>query len=144
MNEYRRIFIVRKDLHMSAGKMSAQLSHCAEAYWLHLIQKELFYGRDHCFADLILDKDMCNGYINGKITKTVCSAKNLHHLMRAKEFAENLGLKEGKDFGFINDKCLTELEPENENGTTTTAFWTAPLPDEIAWAISKKYQLYTD
>ncbi len=141
---YRRLFIVRKDLGMSTGKISAQLSHCAELYWIHLIKKELFYGTDYDFADLMLDKKMVNGYINGSITKTVCSAKNLHQLLRAKEFAEAQGLVEGKDFGFINDNCLTELTPENPNGTTTTAFWTGPIPDDIAHAISKKYQLYKD
>ncbi len=144
MNGYRRLFIVRKDLHMSTGKISAQLSHCAELYWICMIKKEIFYGHDRCYADLMLDKEMCDGYLFGKITKTVCSAKNLHQLLRAKEFAKAQGLVEGKDFGFINDNCLTELTPENPDGTTTTAFWTGPIPDDVAHAISKKYQLYTD
>ena len=30
---YRRLFIMRKDLNMSAGKLAAQVAHCAEAYW---------------------------------------------------------------------------------------------------------------
>ena len=30
---YRRLFIMRKDLNMSAGKLAAQVGHCAEAYW---------------------------------------------------------------------------------------------------------------
>lgn len=33
----RRLFIIRKDLHLSAGKLAAMVSHCAEAYWLHLL-----------------------------------------------------------------------------------------------------------
>lgn len=28
----RRLFIMRKDLHMSTGKLLAQVMHCAEAY----------------------------------------------------------------------------------------------------------------
>ena len=35
---YRRLFIMRKDLKMSPGKLAAQVAHCAEAYWTHLIQ----------------------------------------------------------------------------------------------------------
>ena len=56
--------------------------------------------------------------------------------------AEDLGLIEGKDFGLIYDNCLTELEPEEENGTTLTGIWFAPLPDEVAHSISKKFHLY--
>lgn len=42
----------------------------------------------------------------------------------------------------IYDKCLTELEPEEDNGTTLTGMWFCPLDDEVAHKISKKYQLY--
>lgn len=37
-NSYRRLFIMRKDLKMSPGKLAAQVAHCAEAYWTRLIQ----------------------------------------------------------------------------------------------------------
>ena len=33
----RRLFIIRKDLHLTAGKLAAMVSHCAEAYWLNLL-----------------------------------------------------------------------------------------------------------
>ena len=56
--------------------------------------------------------------------------------------ANELGLVEGTDFGEINDKCLTELTPENEDGTTLVGIWFKPLEDEIAHKISKKYHLY--
>ncbi len=49
---------------------------------------------------------------------------------------------EGIDYGFINDSCLTELAPENPDGTTTIGMWFRPLPDDIAHKISKKFQLY--
>lgn len=35
---YRRLFIMRKDLHMSPGKLAAQVAHCAEAYWTNDIR----------------------------------------------------------------------------------------------------------
>ena len=147
MGNYRRLFIVRKDLNMSKGKMSAQLAHCAEVYWLHQIKEELFIPKDNnglCYSDLILDKNIVDNYLLGSITKTICQAKNKNQLMKAKELALSAGLKEGKDFGFIRDLCRTELTPENADGTTITAFWTAPIPDEIAHKISKKFNLYTD
>ena len=53
-------------------------------------------------------------------------------------------LVEGEDYGFINDKCLTELTPENEDGTTTVGIWFKPLSDDVAHMISKKYKLYRD
>ena len=66
--------------------------------------------------------------------------------MKAVAVAEELGLKEGKDFFLIKDSCLTELSAEevDENGVgrTLTCIGFAPLPDEIAHKISKKYQLY--
>ena len=141
---WRRLFIVRKDLNMSPGKMAAQLAHCAEVYWLKKIQEELYMGEENAYADLILDKKMVEGYIQGHIVKTVCEARNLNHLLKAADLAKQNGLKENEDFGFINDACFTELQPENENGTTTTAMWFAPLPDEIAHNISKHYNLYKE
>lgn len=141
----RRLFIVRKDLHMSAGKLAAQVGHCSELYWLHAIDNSLsFQNQKYESNELDFDKDIVEEYIRGSIVKTVLQARNLNHLLKAKVLAEELGLKEGYDFGFVRDKCLTELTPENEDGTTTTCFWTKPLPDEIAHKISKKYHLYTE
>ena len=140
----RRLFIVRKDLNMSSGKVSAQIAHCAELYWLNLIKENLGKKENNYNSTLILENEIVEEYIVNAIVKTVLQAKNLNHLLKAKTIAEELGLKEYRDFGFVNDKCLTELKPENENGTTTTCFWTKPLPDEIAHMISKKYHLYID
>ena len=32
---YRRLFIMQKDLHMSTGKLLAQVGHCCEVYWIN-------------------------------------------------------------------------------------------------------------
>jgi len=85
---------------------------------------------------------MVDEYINGAIVKTICEAKNKNHLLKAKLQAEEMGLIENVDFGLIRDKCLTELEPEEDDGTTLTGIWFKPLDDETAHAISRKYQLY--
>lgn len=149
---YRRLFIVRKDLHMSAGKMSAQLAHCAECSWLHLFDNDNIYDAyeddngEPCFVygNIGIRQAVAEEYIHGAIVKTICQARNKKNLLKARDIAESVGLVEGVDFGFIYDKCLTELQPEEKDGTTVTAFWTAPIKDEIAHTISKKYHLYVD
>ena len=142
----RRLFIIRKDLHLSAGKLAAMIGHCAEAYWTNLIKNksdfELKGSQDIIYATITLDKNIYDNYINDKFVKTICEAKNLNQLLKARTIALELGLTEGIDFGLINDACLTELEPENGDGTCTVGIWFKPLDDEIAHSISKKYQLY--
>ena len=143
---FRRLFLMRKDLHLSPGKLAAQVGHCAEAYWTRLISNNIVgqvIETNNYRTDCIdVDKDTYEQYINGSFVKTICEARNKNHLLKAKIKAEELGLVEDRDFGMIYDNCYTELEPEEENGTTLTGIWFKPLPDEIAHQISKKYQLY--
>ena len=144
----RRLFIIRKDLHLSSGKLAAMIAHCAEGYWIRLIDNNIsdVDGKPHVSFDL--DKDIYEGYLCGRITKTVCEAKNLNKLFQARDMALTLGLVENQDFGMINDACLTELTPEwtdeNGEGRCTVGIWFKPLEDEVAHSISKKYQLYKD
>ena len=37
----RRLFIIRKDLHLSSGKLAAMVGHCAEGYWTRLIKNNI-------------------------------------------------------------------------------------------------------
>lgn len=151
---YRRLFIMRKDLNMSAGKLAAQVAHGAEAYWTRMIEKFMsekrMIGMDENTNTILygytfynsLPEGIVDEYLHGEFTKTICEARNKTHLLKAKNLAEFMGLKEGKDFGLIYDACHTELVPEEENGTTLTGIWFKPLPNETAHEISKKYQLY--
>ena len=159
---YRRVFIIRKDLHLSSGKLAAMVAPCAEVYWTRMIKNDVMPLRKGGFkswdappseddadiimynAELCIDADIFEQYINGSFVKTICQARNKNHLLKAKTIATELGLTEGVDFGEINDKCLTELTPENEDGTTLVGIWFKPLPDEVAHKISKKYHLYMD
>ena len=136
----RRLFIIRKDLHLSAGKLAAMVGHCAEAYWTNMIRDMVENER----YIIHIDSHIYDNYINDKFVKTICEAKNLNQLLKARTMALELGLVEGLDFGLINDACLTELEPENEDGTCTVGIWFKPLDDEVAHSISKKYQLYNN
>ena len=141
---YRRVFIMRKDLEMSAGKLAAQVGHCAEGYWTRGLRANAKVYDDFAGYDchMSISNDEYEQYINGSFVKTICEAKNKNHLLKAKMIADELGLVENVDYGLIYDNCLTELEPEEKNGTTLTGIWFKPLPDEIAHQISKKYQLY--
>lgn len=138
---YRRLFIMRKDLNMSPGKLAAQVGHCAEAYWTRMFKSAVKMGNSFVPTGGV-PADIFEQYINGSFVKTICEAHNKTHLLKAKTKAEELGLEEGRDFGLIYDSCLTELAPEEENGSTLTGIWFRPLPDETAHKISRKYQLY--
>lgn len=141
----KRVFIMRKDLKMSAGKLAAQVGHCAEAYWtMGYRNSKPVYNEElemYLFKSAV-DKYIYEDYICASFVKVICQARNKNHLLKAKVIAEEMGLIEGRDFGLIYDNCLTELEPEEENGTTLTGIWFAPLEDENAEKISKKYHLY--
>lgn len=149
---YRRLFIMRKDLKMSAGKLAAQVGHCAEAYWTKIILSKIDNAypvqdikkeiTNIAIPELSINKDIVERYLKGRFIKTICEARNKTHLLKAKNIAEDLGLIRGIDFDLIYDACYTELVPEEEDGTTLTGIWFRPLPDEVAHKISKKYQLY--
>ena len=140
----RRLFIMRKDLNMSTGKLLAQTMHCAEAYWTRELRNytPVNDGASKYQVTITVDKDVFEQYVCGTFTKTVCEARNKNHLLKAKRIADEMGLVEGEHYGLIFDKCLTELEPEEDDGTTLTGMWFCPLSDEQAHSISKKYQLY--
>lgn len=142
----RRLFIMRKDLNMSPGKLAAQVSHCAEVYWLRMIKNGCHTDggdREGEYTTMIrVPLDIYEGYVCGTITKIVCEAKNKYQLEKAVTIAKELGLREGTDYGYIYDRCLTELSPEEPDGTTLTGLWFRPLPDDIARQISTNYQLY--
>ena len=94
-----------------------------------------------------IPRDVYEQWIQGSFTKTICEARSRDHLLTAIKIAHSLDLiEENYDYFLIKDNCLTELEPEetDENGVgrTLTCIGFRPLPDEIVWKISKKYQLY--
>ena len=142
----RQLIIARKDLHMSPGKLAAQVSHASMAFLTSAVRNAAVPDGDGYSAVLTFDKDLYEKWIGGIFTKTVCEAKNRNHLMKAISAAEAAGLRQGVDFFLIKDACLTELEPEelDENGVgrTLTCIGFRPLDDDLAHLISKKYQLY--
>ena len=143
----RQLIIVRKDLKMSAGKMSAQVSHASMAFITAAIKNGQIKEENNNYKiDITLDKNIYDEWICDIFTKTICEAKNAYQLLKSVKIAKELGLQEGKDFFLIKDACLTELIPEeideNGQGRVLTCIGFRPLPDDIAHKISKKYQLY--
>lgn len=143
----RQIIIVRKDLNMSPGKMSAQVGHASMAFFTHMLKMadKVKIG-NHYRTVLNIDETLYEQWLCGIFTKTICEAKNAYQLLKCVKMAEDLGLQEGVDFFLIKDACLTELKAEEVDekgqGKTLTCIGFRPLPDDIAHKISKKYQLY--
>ncbi len=144
----RRVFIIRKDLHLTSGKLAAMVGHCAEAYWTRLISDNAIMTDKDYTIKFTLSKEIMDNYIRDIFTKTICEARNLNQLNKAKTIADELGLVENVDYGFIDDCCKTELTPEfvdeNGNGRCRIGIWFKPLDDETAHTISKKFPLYRD
>ena len=142
----RRLFIIRKDLNLKPGKLMAMVGHLCEAYWTNLLKNtakdQHLTFEDGVILRIDIDRDIWDNYVNDKFTKTICECKNLNQLKKAEIIATELGLKQDVDWGYINDSCLTDLTPENADGTTTIGIWFKPLADDIAHQISKKYMLY--
>lgn len=143
----RQLIIARKDLNMSPGKLAAQVAHASWAFMSNQIREEgQLVDTDLYQINIYINKEVYENWFCGIFTKTICEAKNKNQLIKAKEIAEELGMIEGEDFFLIKDACNTELEPEevDENGVgrTLTCIGFKPLDDEIAWKISKKFQLY--
>jgi len=143
----RQVIIARKDLDMSPGKLAAQVAHASWAFLSNQIREEgQLVDTDLYQINLYFNKDIYEQWFCGIFTKTICEAKNLNQLLKAKIIAEELGMKEGIDFFLIMDACKTELKPEiidSEGvGRTLTCIGFRPLDDETAWKISKKFQLY--
>lgn len=143
----RRLFIIRKDLDLSKGKLAAMVAHCAEGFWTRMISRNAIKTADGVYTvKFTLTADTMDEYVRGLFVKTVCEAKNLTHLMKVEEVAKELGLVKDVDYGFIDDACLTELTPEstdeNGNGYCRVGIWFRPLPDDVSHALSRKYQLF--
>lgn len=160
LRNMRRVFIIRKDLHLKPGKLSAMIAHCAEAYWTNLLKNDFKQAVEDGLDDqntddavgfpVYVDYNIWHEYVNGIFTKTICEARNINQLKKVEiyinDIKSELGIElvEGIDWGYINDRCLTDLTPENPDGTCTIGMWFKPLPDDIAHRISKKFQLYRD
>ena len=147
----KQIIIVRKDLNMSKGKMSAQVAHASMAFLTNVIKNCSNISKfDTSYYDcgFLIPKELYENWICCSFTKVILEAKNKYQLEKVYTIANELGLKDGVGYFPIKDNCYTELEPEETDedgiGRTLTCVGFVPLDDETANKISKKYQLYKD
>ena len=140
---YKQIIIARKDLNMSPGKLAAQVSHGSMAFLIWMIRDNShpLACQGEYESKFRIENDLYEQWINGEFTKCILQAKNKNQLLKAKTMAEELDMKEGKDFWLIYDNCHTELEPE-ENGRTLTVIGFKPMDSEIIDQVGRKYHLY--
>lgn len=157
---YKQIIIARKDLKMSSGKLSTQVCHASMAflttqmrYHCEIPDKcdyspdgEQYKYKGYLKCPVFVTEGCYNNWVSGEFTKCVLEAKNKNHLLKAKTMAEQMGMKEGKDFFCICDACRTELEPEfiDEKGIgrTLTCIGFCPMESEVIDKIGMKYHLY--
>ena len=128
---------------MSPGKLAAQVSHGSMAFLIWMIRDNShpLACQGEYESKFRIENDLYEQWINGEFTKCILQAKNKNQLLKAKTMAEELDMKEGKDFWLICDNCHTELEPE-ENGRTLTVIGFKPMDSEIIDQIGRKYHLY--
>lgn len=140
---YKQIIIARKDLNMSPGKLAAQVSHGSMAFLIWMIRNNShpLACQGEYESKFRIENDLYEQWLNGEFTKCILQAKNKNQLLKAKTMAEELDMKEGKDFWLICDNCHTELEPE-EDGRTLTVIGFKPMDSEIIDQIGRKYHLY--
>lgn len=144
-NKMKQIIIVRKDLNLSHGKMAAQVSHASMAFLSHAIQSGIVTKTENTTSQVTfsIENDILNDWLGNIFTKVILRAKNKNDLMRAVRIATDNGIVENKDFFIIRDNCLTELEPEEEDGTCITCIGFKPMHTSDCEVVSKKFQLYT-
>jgi PTH2 family peptidyl-tRNA hydrolase len=144
---YKQVIVINKELHMSGGKLSAQVSHASMAFLSTMIQKNATVVEDnngyHYNVNLNIDKDLYEQWLGGLFTKVNLAAKNENQMQKIVDKAKEFGMVEGVDFFCIRDACLTELIPD-ETGTRWTCIGFRPMEASEIDPITKKLQLYKD
>lgn len=146
--------VVNKGLHMSAGKLAAQVSHASMAFLSHAITMgidrdeqghekiiETIDGKQMYHCDTLFDRQIVDNWIGGIFTKVILEVKSETKLMRVIESAKAAGFVEGKDFFPIRDACLTELTPD-ETGSRLTCIGFVPMQKSRMHDVVGKLQLY--
>jgi len=152
---YKQLIILRENYDngftLDFGKGCAMAAHCSMAFLTTMIEEAIDIVKEengdyHYEANLRIDKGLYEGWIGDIFTKIVVKAKNKNKLMKAIDYAKELGLEENKDYFLITDLCKTSLKPEfidnNGDGRVIVGIGFKPMEIEKVEKISKHYQLY--
>ena len=130
----RRVFVIRKDLHLKPGKLAAMVGHCCEAYWTNLLKNNFKQAVKDVLDDqetddavgfpVYIDYNIWHEYVNGIFTKTICEARNLNQLKKVETYINDikseLGIElvESVDWGLnpLTSLLIVMSQQENTNG----------------------------
>ena len=152
MVEVKQYIIVRKDVEtvtgesVSPAKLAVMVAHASMAFLATKIKdcsfrKVYAVNSEDWQITFSLNDDSMN-WIKGIFTKILLEADNLHSLERVVKDAEEAGLVEGQDFFRIEDKCLTELVPDEGKDTCFIAIGFKPMSVDKMKPIVKRLQVY--
>lgn len=151
MSECVQYIIVRKDLNMSPGKLAAQACHSS----LGVLLEKKFYKYYSCYGVQedeygylvpkerqiekveIIDDEATKEWLKGRFTKLVCYVKSKEKLLNIAKALDEDNIR----YKLIWDACYTELQPEENNGTTLTCCGIKPLIRENVPKYLKRLQL---
>lgn len=122
--------VVRKDLvpAMGVGKTAAQVAHASLAPLLdHLPDGGV----------KLTEAGAAKEWLRGRFTKLVVYVKTKQKMLNLSENLDNLGIVHR----LIYDRCLTRLEPEEDEGTTLTCLGVVPLRRDDVPKCLKKLRL---
>lgn len=147
----KQVVIVRKDLALSPALLASECCKASFEFIMCNIRKKqsisidyTIDGIDYTTLKAPIQLDVFSKWLlNEDQQQTICEVANKNKLLHAKNIAKKLGLKEGKDYFLIYDKCnKTGIVSEEENGTTLVCIGFAPLDDDVVSKLIKPFKLY--
>jgi len=136
MKESKQVIVIRKDLNMSAGKLSAQVAHASLCSFINSTQvtMDCYDGSTICSLD-IPNKSAVKDWINGSYGKVVVYVKSEQQLKNIYKKAKEKNLP----CSLIQDEGRTEF-----NGVETfTTLGIGPCYIEDFENITNKLRLFT-
>lgn len=126
--------LVRKDLNMTHGKMSAQVAHASVGTACSIYRGAQYLEK---FSMLASYTTAINEWFNNSYAKVVLEVKTKQKMLNILEKLHD----DNVPHNVIRDSCRTELEPE-EDGVTMTCVGLVPMYRSMTPSYIKKLQLF--